>query len=143
MTVSQDGRGHLKTIQSALDALRPGQFVRVLDCCLYRENLRVKPPPDSGLISESKSIAEVAHPPPRAVRPGIAHNACHLLTRGDGFRLHGVSVKDNGFLFQNNVELPEVTHYAPLAEGQDNAPLCLQKNGSPIRFRKIWLLSRP
>ena len=39
-TVSQDGRGQFKTIQAALDALRPGQFVRVLDRGLYRENLR-------------------------------------------------------------------------------------------------------
>lgn len=86
LTVAQDGTGQFKTIQAALDALRPGQCVRVLDLGPYRENLVFRPPPDSGLIAEKNAIVEVAGPAANAGDPGATY---HSLRHADGFRLHG------------------------------------------------------
>src|SRR5207253_2499550 len=40
LTVAQDGTGQYKTIQAALNALKTGQVVKVLDRGPYREYLR-------------------------------------------------------------------------------------------------------
>src|SRR5690606_38981016 len=50
LTVAQDGSGQFKTIQAALDALQPGQVVKVLDAGPYYEQLTLKSAPeDCGL----------------------------------------------------------------------------------------------
>lgn len=58
LTVSQDGQGRFKTIQSALDALQPGQVIEVLDRGPYRETLLARGPKDAGLISRAGTVIE-------------------------------------------------------------------------------------
>ena len=52
LTVSQDGKAKFKTIGAALDALKPGQVVKVLDKGPYKETLDRNLPENVGLISE-------------------------------------------------------------------------------------------
>lgn len=55
LTDAQDASGQFKTIQAALDALRPGHVVKVLDKGPYRELLDVRSPPDdTGLMSDQQ-----------------------------------------------------------------------------------------
>lgn len=85
LTVAKDGSGQYLTIQSALDALQPGQAVKVLDRGPYHEVIRATPPPDTGLISEVKTIIEVEEWP-------AAEHALNFIPHGE-FRLHGFRIQ--------------------------------------------------
>jgi len=53
-----------------------------------------------------------------------------------------LTVRHNGVLIHENVELPHATTAAPVAEGPEEGPLFLQDHGNPVRFRNIWLIER-
>jgi len=53
-----------------------------------------------------------------------------------------ITVKHNGVLIHENVELPHATTAAPVAEGPDPGPIYLQDHGNPVRFRNIWLIEK-
>jgi hypothetical protein len=50
-----------------------------------------------------------------------------------------ITVKQNGVLIHDNVELEHATTAAPLKEGAEPGPLHLQNHGNPVRFRNIWI----
>lgn len=116
LTVAQDGSGKFTTIQAALDALQPGQVVKVLDKGPYRERLEVQSPPrDTGLISEVQTIVELS----AWKREGESGLLGHVFVFTDGFRVngfgfgiapelhkpaygHGITFGEaNGFVFEN------------------------------------------
>jgi hypothetical protein len=53
-----------------------------------------------------------------------------------------MTVRHNGVIVHEKVELPHATTAAPVAEGPDKGPLFLQDHGNPVRFRNIWLIER-
>lgn len=53
-----------------------------------------------------------------------------------------MTVKHNGVLVHNNVELPHMTTAAPLPEGATPGPIHLQDHGNPVRYRNIWLVEK-
>jgi hypothetical protein len=53
-----------------------------------------------------------------------------------------MTVRHNGVLIHENVELPKATTAAPLNEGPEPGPIYLQDHGNPIRFRNIWLIEK-
>lgn len=53
-----------------------------------------------------------------------------------------ITVRHNGELVHQDVELPRATRAAPVAESPDDGPLYLQDHGDPVRFRNIWLVPR-
>lgn len=53
-----------------------------------------------------------------------------------------MSVRHNGVLIHDNVEVPHATTSSPLAEGPEPGPLNLQEHGSEVRFRNIWFLPK-
>ncbi len=53
-----------------------------------------------------------------------------------------ITVRLNGVLIHDNVELPSVTAGNSLQESPAPGPLYLQNHGDPIRFRNIWILPR-
>ena len=53
-----------------------------------------------------------------------------------------ITVKHNGVLIHENVELPHTTTSAPLKEENTPGPLHLQNHGNPVRYRNIWLLKK-
>lgn len=53
-----------------------------------------------------------------------------------------LTVRHNGFLIHENVELPKATTAAPIAEGPEPGPIYIQDHGNPIRFRNIWLVEK-
>ena len=54
-----------------------------------------------------------------------------------------MTVKHNGVLIHNNVELPNITTAAPIQEGPEPGPIYLQDHGNPVRYRNIWLVEKP
>lgn len=53
-----------------------------------------------------------------------------------------MTVRHNGVVVHDNVELPHATTAAPVAEGPEKGPLYLQDHGNPVRFRNIWLVEK-
>ena len=51
-----------------------------------------------------------------------------------------ITVRHNGVLVQDNVELPQSTTAAPNQPGADAGPIYLQNHGNPVRYRNIWVL---
>ena len=53
-----------------------------------------------------------------------------------------MTVRHNGVVIQNDVEMPNVTTSAPLADGPAPGPLNLQEHGSQVRVRNIWFVEK-
>jgi hypothetical protein len=53
-----------------------------------------------------------------------------------------MTVRHNGVMIHEQVELPHVTTAAPVAEGAEKGPLFLQDHGNPLRFRNTWLVEQ-
>lgn len=53
-----------------------------------------------------------------------------------------ITVRHNGVVIHENVELPKATTASPLQEGPEPGPIYLQDHGNPIRFRNIWLAEK-
>jgi hypothetical protein len=53
-----------------------------------------------------------------------------------------MSVKHNGVLIHDDVEIGETTRAAPVALGADAGPLYLQDHSNPVIYRNIWVLSK-
>ncbi len=53
-----------------------------------------------------------------------------------------LTVRLNGIVVQQEVELPRTTRAAPVKESPEPGPLYLQNHGNPVRFRNIWVIPR-
>ncbi len=53
-----------------------------------------------------------------------------------------ITVKHNGVLIHDNVELPKATRGNPVAEGPEPGPVYIQDHGNPVRLRNIWLVEK-
>ena len=53
-----------------------------------------------------------------------------------------ITVRHNGVVVQNDVEIPHATPAAILSEGPEPGPLHLQDHSSAVRFRNIWFLEK-
>ena len=51
-----------------------------------------------------------------------------------------ITVKHNGVVIQDNVELPNPTRSSITKAGPANGPLHLQNHGNPVRYRNIWFV---
>ncbi len=63
---------------------------------------------------------------------------------GDGNKTEDarMTVRHNGVLIHENVEVPKATTAAILPEGPDDGPLYLQDHGNPVRYRNIWVVEK-
>lgn len=53
-----------------------------------------------------------------------------------------MTVRLNGVVVQDNIELPNNTTASMLKEGPDPGPIDLQEHGAPVRYRNIWVLAK-
>lgn len=53
-----------------------------------------------------------------------------------------MTVRQNGVLIHENVEVPDSTRAAPVKESPEAGPLYLQDHGNPVRYRNIWLVEK-
>lgn len=55
-----------------------------------------------------------------------------------------ISVKHNGVLIHDNVDLPgdRSTTAAPIGPGPEPGPIYLQNHGCPLRYRNIWVVEK-
>ena len=53
-----------------------------------------------------------------------------------------ITVRHNGVLIHDNVEIPHGTTAAPVKEGPEPGPVYLQNHGCPVRFRNVWVVEK-
>lgn len=53
-----------------------------------------------------------------------------------------MTVRHNGVLIHDRVELPAATRASGLPEGPERGPIQLQNHGNPVFFRNIWLVEK-
>lgn len=53
-----------------------------------------------------------------------------------------ITVRLNGVVIQNDVELPRTTRASPVKESPEPGPIYLQNHGNPVRYRNIWVVPR-
>jgi hypothetical protein len=51
-----------------------------------------------------------------------------------------MTVRLNGIVVHDDVEVPGSTTASPLPEGRDPGPVFLQDHGNPVRYRNVWVL---
>jgi serine/threonine protein kinase len=94
LKVARDGRGQFQTIQAALNVLKPGQAVEVLDRGPYQESLKLmRPPADTGIFSRVQTVLEIpAWEKHRSQGSSAESLNGHQLFDVRGFRISGFQI---------------------------------------------------
>jgi len=53
-----------------------------------------------------------------------------------------MTVRHNGEVIHDDIEIPNHTTAAPLPDGEGPGPVFLQNHGNPVRFRNIWVVEK-
>ena len=51
-----------------------------------------------------------------------------------------ITVKHNGVVIHEDLELPKSTTASPMKPGPEDGPIYLQDHGNPVRYRNIWVV---
>lgn len=103
-----------------------------------------------GKDNECGGIYKVASPAVNMCYPPLAWQTYDIDFTAAKFDASGqktanarVSVKHNGVVIHENVEIPGITGSAPVKEESATpGPIFLQNHGNPVRYRNIWVLPR-
>jgi len=93
-----------------------------------------------GIYSVKKPDVNMCLPPLSWQTYDIQFTAAKFDNNGKKTANARMTVKHNGVLIHNDVEVPKRTTASPLTEGSQNGPIYLQDHGNPLRFRNIWVL---
>ncbi len=103
----------------------------------------------SGEDNECGGIYSIAAPDLNMCFPPLAwqtydvdFTAARYDDQGELLKNARMTVKHNGVLIHDNVELPKTTTAAPHRAGPDPGPIYLQNHGNPVRYRNIWVLEK-
>jgi hypothetical protein len=93
-----------------------------------------------GIYSIAKPAVNMCLPPLQWQTYDIDYTAAQFDAGGKVATPAKITVKHNGVLIHESVELPKTTTAAPIKEGPDAAQLNLQDHGNPVRYRNIWVV---
>ncbi|MEO2025638.1 MAG: DUF1080 domain-containing protein [Fuerstiella sp.] len=100
-----------------------------------------------GRNNECGGVYEIADPTVNMCLPPLSwqtydiefHSAV-FDDKGEKQKNAWMTVKHNGVVVHDKLDLPRGTRAAPVKEGPKDGPIYLQNHGNPIRFRNIWLV---
>ncbi|MCM2371302.1 family 16 glycoside hydrolase [Aporhodopirellula aestuarii] len=102
-----------------------------------------------GLNNETGGIYTVSAPSVNACLPplqwqtyDVDFTAARYDSAGKKIANAKMTVRLNGIMVQNDVEVPAPTRASTVKAGPEPGPIVLQNHGDPVRFRNIWLLPR-
>lgn len=95
-----------------------------------------------GLYSVKDPDVNMCYPPLQWQTYDIDYTAAQYGEDGQPVANPRISVRHNGILIHDNVELPadRSTTAAPVKPGTSAGPVYLQDHGCPVRYRNIWVV---
>ena len=96
-----------------------------------------------GIYTVAKPIVNMCFPPLSWQTYDIDFTAAKFDAEGKKSADARMTVKHNGVVIHKDVAVPRSTRASPLQEGPEPGPLYLQDHGNPIRFRNIWVVTKP
>ncbi|MCY2955175.1 MAG: DUF1080 domain-containing protein [Planctomycetota bacterium] len=103
------------------------------------------PPKDNecgGIYTVSVPKVPMSFPPLTWQTYDIDFTAPMFDADGKKTRNATLTVKHNGVLIHDRVQVPGPTTAAPYKESPDAGPIYLQNHGNPVRFRNIWVVEK-
>ncbi|MGE5608730.1 MAG: DUF1080 domain-containing protein [Bacillota bacterium] len=95
-----------------------------------------------GIYTISAPAVNMCFPPMSWQTYDIDFTAAEFDATGKKIKNARMTVKHNGVLIQDNVEVPHDTTAAPNKEGPEAGPIYLQDHGHPVRFQNVWLVEK-
>ncbi len=95
-----------------------------------------------GIYTIKDPSQNMCYPPLAWQTYDIDYTAAKFDDQGKKVKSAVMTVKHNGIVVQENVELTHATTAAPLKEGPEPGPIHLQNHGNPVRFRNIWIVAK-
>jgi hypothetical protein len=95
-----------------------------------------------GIYTIAKPLVNMCLPPLQWQTYDIDYTAPRFDDKGLKTTDAQATVKHNGVLIQDKVNLPHPTTSAPVATEGSKGPLHLQNHGCPVRFRNFWVVKK-
>ena len=101
-----------------------------------------------GKMNEAGGIYSISHPklnmcfPPLRWQTYDVELTTAVFENGKKVKNATMTVKLNGVVVQENVELTKSTTAAPVKEGPEPGPIYLQNHGNPVFYRNIWIIKK-
>lgn len=95
-----------------------------------------------GIYTVSDPALNMCFPPMSWQTYDIDFTAAQFDASGKKTRNARMTVRHNGIVVQDNVEVNHATTAAPVKEGLEASYLHLQDHGHPVRYRNIWLVEK-
>jgi len=95
-----------------------------------------------GIYSIARPLVNAALPPLSWQTYDIDFEAARFDNDGRKTKPAVLTVRHNGVLIHNRVEVPKATPAAGMGEGPGPGPIQLQEHGSPVVFRNIWVVPK-
>ncbi len=95
-----------------------------------------------GLYSVSKPAVNMCLPPLTWQTYDIDFTAARFDAEGNKIKNARITVRHNGVLIHDDVELPKGTPAGVSGEGAAKGPLHLQDHGNPVRYRNVWVVEK-
>ncbi len=95
-----------------------------------------------GIYTVSKPRVNMCYPPLTWQTYDIDFNAPKFDKDGKKTSNAMMTVRHNGVLIQEDIEIPGPTRAAPNKENADGGPVYIQNHGNPLRFRNVWVIEK-
>jgi len=101
-----------------------------------------------GKMNEAGGIYSISHPklnmcfPPLRWQTYDVDLTTAVFENGKKVKNATMTVRLNGVVVQENVELTKKTTAAPVKEGSEPGPIYLQNHGNPVFYRNIWVIRK-
>jgi len=95
-----------------------------------------------GIYTIAKPLVNMCFPPLSWQTYDIDFEAARYDNDGRKTKNAVMTVKHNGVLIHEHVEVPSATRAAGHPEGPEKGPIQLQNHGNPVFFRNIWLVEK-
>lgn len=95
-----------------------------------------------GIYSIAAPDLNMCYPPLSWQTYDVDFTAAKYDESGELLKNARMTVKHNGVMVHDNVELPKATTAAPNRLGPDPGPIYLQNHGNPVRYRNVWVVPK-
>jgi hypothetical protein len=92
-----------------------------------------------GIYTVAKPKVNMCYPPEQWQTYDIDYVAPRFDDKGAKLSNATVTVRHNGVLIHEKVEVPKTTTSAPIATEGPQGPIHLQNHGNPVRYRNFWV----